>query len=186
MVRCDQAAGEIMSVCLLYRGDVLPKDVNAAIEKVKKLNKTIKFVEWCPTGFKVGINYQPPTLINDCNFPMTSRSVCSLTNTTAIHEAWERVNAKFDKLFGKESFLHWSVFSQSHTTAEYLVSKLFLPGSLVRVQTSVSSPLPGQTWKSCVKSTRRWEQEETWIKNSEEDEDFFTIVINFFKDRRGY
>ena len=53
MVKCNQSAGEIMAVCLLYRGDVLPKDVNAAIEKIKALNKTIRFVEWCPTGFKV-------------------------------------------------------------------------------------------------------------------------------------
>jgi tubulin alpha len=53
MVVCNQSEGQIMSVCLLYRGDVLPKDVNAAIDKIKKLNKNIKFVDWSPTGFKV-------------------------------------------------------------------------------------------------------------------------------------
>ena len=41
-----------MSVCLLYRGDVTPKDVNAAISNIKS-KKTVQFVEWCPTGFKV-------------------------------------------------------------------------------------------------------------------------------------
>ena len=41
-----------MAVCLLYRGDVVPKDVNAAIANVKS-QKSIKFVDWCPTGFKV-------------------------------------------------------------------------------------------------------------------------------------
>ena len=51
-----------MSVCLLYRGDVAPKDVNASILKIKS-SKTIEFVDWCPTGFKVGINYQPPTFV---------------------------------------------------------------------------------------------------------------------------
>ncbi|KAJ8981671.1 hypothetical protein NQ317_017292 [Molorchus minor] len=25
--------------------------------------RTIQFVDWCPTGFKVGINYQPPTVV---------------------------------------------------------------------------------------------------------------------------
>jgi hypothetical protein len=31
---------------------VFVRDVNAAISKVKQL-KTINFVDWCPTGFKV-------------------------------------------------------------------------------------------------------------------------------------
>jgi hypothetical protein len=38
-----------------YRGDVVPKDVNAAIAAIK-INKAIQFVDWCPTGFKVKIN----------------------------------------------------------------------------------------------------------------------------------
>ena len=41
-----------MSICLLYRGDVVPRDVNAAIASVKS-QKSIQFVDWCPTGFKV-------------------------------------------------------------------------------------------------------------------------------------
>merc|ERR1712156_1143161 len=60
MVKCDPKNGKYMAVCLLYRGDVVPKDVNAAIAAVKT-QKSIQFVDWCPTGFKVGINYQPPT-----------------------------------------------------------------------------------------------------------------------------
>jgi hypothetical protein len=48
-----------MACCLLYRGDVVPKDVNAAIATIKT-KKSIQFVDWCPTGFKVGINYQVP------------------------------------------------------------------------------------------------------------------------------
>merc|ERR1711892_930991 len=27
-----------------------------------KTKRTIQFVDWCPTGFKCGINYQPPTV----------------------------------------------------------------------------------------------------------------------------
>ena len=57
MVKCDPKNGKYMAVCLLYRGDVVPKDVNAAIAAIKS-QKSIQFVDWCPTGFKVGINYQ--------------------------------------------------------------------------------------------------------------------------------
>ena len=45
-------SGKYMSICLLYRGDVVPRDVNAAIANIKT-QKSIQFVDWCPTGFKV-------------------------------------------------------------------------------------------------------------------------------------
>ena len=52
MVKCDPRHGKYMACCLLYRGDVVPKDVNAAIAQIKT-KRTIQFVDWCPTGFKV-------------------------------------------------------------------------------------------------------------------------------------
>ena len=41
-----------MACALLYRGDVVPKDVNSAVATIKT-KRTIQFVDWCPTGFKV-------------------------------------------------------------------------------------------------------------------------------------
>lgn len=52
MVLCDQRKGKYMACCMLYRGDVTPKDVASAIAKIKT-KRTIQFVDWCPTGFKV-------------------------------------------------------------------------------------------------------------------------------------
>lgn len=52
MVKCDPREGKYMACCLLYRGDVVPKDVNAAIASMKG-RAGIRFVDWCPTGFKV-------------------------------------------------------------------------------------------------------------------------------------
>ena len=52
MVKCDPRQGKYMAVCLLYRGDVVPKDVNGAIAEIKA-NRQVQFVDWCPTGFKV-------------------------------------------------------------------------------------------------------------------------------------
>ena len=62
MVKCDPRHGKYMACCMLYRGDVVPKDVNAAIATIKT-KRSIQFVDWCPTGFKVGINYQAPTVV---------------------------------------------------------------------------------------------------------------------------
>ncbi|KAF5187293.1 Tubulin alpha chain [Thalictrum thalictroides] len=63
MPKCDPRHGKYMACCLMYRGDVVPKDVNAAVATIKK-KQTVQFVEcltllihtW-PTGFKCGINY---------------------------------------------------------------------------------------------------------------------------------
>ena len=55
MVKCDPRHGKYMACCLLFRGDVVPKDVNAAIATIKT-KRTIQFVDWCPTGFKVIAN----------------------------------------------------------------------------------------------------------------------------------
>jgi len=38
-----------VACCLLYRGDVVPKDVQAAVASIKT-KRTIQFVDWCPTG----------------------------------------------------------------------------------------------------------------------------------------
>merc|ERR1712168_678475 len=108
MVKCDPRHGKYMACCMLYRGDVVPKDVNAAISMIKT-KRSIQFVDWCPTGFKVGINYQPPTVIPGGDLAKVSRAVCMLSNTTAISEAWSRLNHKFDLMYAKRAFVHWYV-----------------------------------------------------------------------------
>ena len=37
------------------------------------------------------------------------RTLCSLTNTTAIAEAWVRLDHKFDLMYAKRAFVHWYV-----------------------------------------------------------------------------
>merc|ERR1712154_290890 len=43
MVKCDPRRGKYMACCMLYRGDVVPKDVNAAIATI---NAKRAFVHW--------------------------------------------------------------------------------------------------------------------------------------------
>ena len=108
MVKCDPRHGKYMACCLLYRGDVVPKDVNSAIANIKT-KRSIQFVDWCPTGFKVGINYQPSTAVPGGDLAKVQRCVCMLSNTTAIAEAWARLDHKFDLMFAKRAFIHWYV-----------------------------------------------------------------------------
>ncbi|XP_067835319.1 tubulin alpha-1 chain-like [Heptranchias perlo] len=108
MVKCNPDQGNYMACCMLYRGDVVPKDVNTAIATIKS-KRAIKFVDWCPTGFKVGINSQPPTVVPGGDLGKVPRAVCMMSNTTAIAVAWARLNLKFDKMYAKRAFVHWYV-----------------------------------------------------------------------------
>ncbi|XP_021512386.1 tubulin alpha chain-like 3 isoform X1 [Meriones unguiculatus] len=108
LVKCDPRLGKYMACCLLYRGDVVPKDVNEAIAAMKS-RTSVQFVDWCPTGFKVGINCQPPTVMPGGDLAKVQRAVCMLSNTTAIVEAWARLDHKFDLMYAKKAFLHWYI-----------------------------------------------------------------------------
>ena len=108
MVKCDPRHGKYMACCLLYRGDVVPKDVNVAIANIKT-KRTIQFVDWCPTGFKVGINNQPPTVVPRGDIAKVHHAACMLSNTTAIAKAWSRLDHKFDLMYSKRAFVYWYV-----------------------------------------------------------------------------
>merc|ERR1711924_383109 len=85
----------------MYRGDVVPKDVNAAIATIKT-KRTIQFVDWCPTGFKCGINYQPPTVVPGGDLAKVRRACCMISNTTTVAEV-------FARMYSKRAFVHWYV-----------------------------------------------------------------------------
>jgi tubulin alpha len=74
MVKCDPRNGKYMATCLLYRGDVVPKDVHAAVATLKT-KRTIQFVDWCPTGFKIGICFQPPQMVPNGDLAKVNRAV---------------------------------------------------------------------------------------------------------------
>ena len=134
-----------MACCLMYRGDVVPKDVNASVATIKT-KRTIQFVgeracrppgswgglaaaavqahrtlpaclaphrprrppaDWCPTGFKCGINYQPPTVVPGGDLAKVQRAVCMISNSTAIAEVFSRLDHKFDLMYAKRAFVHW-------------------------------------------------------------------------------
>ena len=108
MAKCDPRHGKYMACCLMYRGDVVPKDVNAAVATIKT-KRTIQFVDWCPTGFKCGINYQPPTVVPGGDLAKVMRACCMISNSTAIAEVFSRIDHKFDLMYSKRAFVHWYV-----------------------------------------------------------------------------
>lgn len=108
MMKCNPRFGKYMACCLLYRGDVVPKDINDTIAQIKN-NKYITFVDWCPTGFKIGINHKAPSVVLEGDLAETARAVSMLANTTTIADAFSRLNFKFDLMYKKRAFVHWYV-----------------------------------------------------------------------------
>ena len=90
---------------VMYRGDVVPKDVNAAVATIKT-KRTIQFVDWSPTGFKCGINYQPPTVVQGGDLAKVMITVCMISNSTSISEVFSRFDHKFDLMCAKRAFVH--------------------------------------------------------------------------------
>jgi hypothetical protein len=167
-VKCDPRQGKYMACCLLYRGDVVPKDCNAAIASIKT-KRTIQFVDWCPTGFKLGICNQPPELVPGGDTAKVSRSLCMLSNTTAIASAWARLDQKvrlplfslssfvcgerkadeplaffllqFDLLYSKRAFVHWYVGEGMEEGKSPFSSPMLFVPLLILCHSTISSLL---------------------------------------------
>ena len=113
MVNCDPVGGLFMACCLMYRGDVVPKDMNAAVATIKS-KKTVNFTSWSPTGFKVGINHSPSTCVPGGDAAKSLRSLLMIANSTSIREVIGRMDHKFDLMYGRgnrrmRAFVHWYV-----------------------------------------------------------------------------
>jgi len=108
MAKCDPRNGKYMACCLMYRGDIVPKDVTAAIAVIKT-KRSIQFVDWSPTGFKCGINSHAPTVVPGADLAKVERAVTMLSNTTAIGDVFGRLDGKFDLMYAKRAFVHWYV-----------------------------------------------------------------------------
>eukprot|EP01101_Sappina_pedata_P008173 TRINITY_DN4488_c0_g1_i1.p2 TRINITY_DN4488_c0_g1~~TRINITY_DN4488_c0_g1_i1.p2 ORF type:complete len:455 (-),score=217.59 TRINITY_DN4488_c0_g1_i1:110-1474(-) len=108
MAKCDPSRGKYMACCLMYRGEVIPKEATAAVSAVRA-KKSIQFVDWSPTGFKCGFNNQKPTVVPGGELAAVNKAVTMISNTTAISEVFQRINRKFDLMFAKRAFVHWYV-----------------------------------------------------------------------------
>ncbi|RWW65460.1 hypothetical protein BHE74_00027236 [Ensete ventricosum] len=93
MAKCDPRHGKYMACCLMYRGDVVPKDVNAAVATIKT-KRTI---------------HQPPTVVPGGDLAKVQRAVCMISNSTSVAEVFSRIDHKFDLMYAKRAFVHWYV-----------------------------------------------------------------------------
>lgn len=107
---CDPSIGKYLAIMLLYRGNCSNKDVQDAIYKhVKMKPEKIRFVDYIPTGIKSGVNDKPMVDVRGSEMHAQDRSVCTVANSTAVSEVFERMTHKFDMMYSKRCFVHWYV-----------------------------------------------------------------------------
>merc|ERR1711945_10841 len=59
----DPVEDKYMAISVNYRVSIMSKEANATVQWLKQNNK-VSFVEWCPTGFKIGLNAVPAASIS--------------------------------------------------------------------------------------------------------------------------
>lgn len=97
--------GKFLAGSIMYRGDIVPKEVSIAFSELKT-DKTIRYVDWAPSGFKIGINYAIPLVFLNGDLAMTMKRCCMIGNSTAISSIFSELSHKFDLMYGKRAFVH--------------------------------------------------------------------------------
>jgi len=105
----DATEDKYMAISLNYRGDILPKSANECVQKIKKANK-VSFVEWMPTGFKIGLNQTPAESRDGDPFAKQKQTCAMVGNNIAINRVFtERLSKKYDMMYSQRAYVHWYV-----------------------------------------------------------------------------
>jgi len=105
----DPVEDKYMAISVNYRGDIKSKEANATVQWLKQNNK-ISFVEWCPTGFKIGLNEIPAATVDNDPMSEAKKNVTMIGNNVAVSRVFtERINKKYDMMYSQRAFVHWYV-----------------------------------------------------------------------------
>merc|ERR1712168_113969 len=105
----DPVEDKYMAISLNYRGEIKSKEANSTVQWLKQNNK-VSFVEWCPTGFKIGLNSTPAATIEGDLMAHNKKNVTMIGNNVAVSRVFtERISAKYDLMYAQRAFVHWYV-----------------------------------------------------------------------------
>merc|ERR1712168_1507332 len=113
----DPVEDKYMAISINYRGEIKSKEANSTVQWLKQNNK-VSFVEWCPTGFKIGLNGTPAANLTadtsmdgkDDIMASAKRNVTMIGNNVAVSRVFtERITKKYDMMYAQRAFVHWYV-----------------------------------------------------------------------------
>merc|ERR1719499_1036639 len=101
----DVVEDKYMAISLNYRGNIKSKETNATVQWLKQNNK-VSFVEWCPTGFKIGLNNVPAAKVEGDRMAPSSHNAVLIGNNVAVSRVFtERINKKYDMMYSQRAFV---------------------------------------------------------------------------------
>jgi len=105
----DVVEDKYMAISLNYRGAVTSQEANGTVQWVKTQNK-VSFVEWCPTGFKIGLNDVPACSVVGDDMKEAKRNAVMIGNNIAVNRVFvERLSKKYDMMYSQRAYVHWYV-----------------------------------------------------------------------------
>jgi len=105
----DVVEDKYMAISLNYRGAIKSKVANATVQWVKTQGK-VSFVEWCPTGFKIGLNDVPAAEVPKDDMAPTNNNVVMIGNNIAVNRVFgDRLSKKYDMMYSQRAYVHWYV-----------------------------------------------------------------------------
>jgi len=105
----DTTEDKYMAISMNFRGKVSSKDANTNIQKLKKMSK-VQFVEWMPTGFKVGLNTIPCAELKEDVLKPATRTCAMIGNNVAVNRVFQdRLSKKYDMMYSQRAYVHWYV-----------------------------------------------------------------------------
>jgi len=105
----DTVEDKYMAISLNYRGEIKSKVANATVQWIKTQGK-VSFVEWCPTGFKIGLNDVPAATVEDDDMAPAVRNAVMIGNNIAVNRVFtERLSKKYDMMYSQRAYVHWYV-----------------------------------------------------------------------------
>jgi len=105
----DVVEDKYMAISMNYRGDIKSKKANEAMQWIKTQGK-VNFVEWMPTGFKIGLNNVPAKAVKDDDLAEQKRNCVMIGNNIAVNRVFsERLSKKYDMMYSQRAYVHWYV-----------------------------------------------------------------------------
>merc|ERR1711953_1363621 len=105
----DSSEDKYMAISLNYRGKIKSKKANETVQRIKNETK-VSFVEWMPTGFKIGLNDQPPAALDKDTMEIATNSVTMIGNNIAINRVFtDRLSKKYDMMYSQRAYGRWYV-----------------------------------------------------------------------------
>merc|ERR1712241_285711 len=105
----DTTEDKYMAISVNFRGNVTSKDANSNIQKLKR-NRKVSFVEWMPTGFKVGLNDITCAAVDDDVVKYSARTCAMIGNNVAVNRVFvDRLSKKYDMMYSQRAYVHWYV-----------------------------------------------------------------------------